>query len=340
MLMMHIRHARIAARLARAAALAGCFGFLGARSARAAEGQALNVLFVGNSFTARHNLSLVVKEMAEAGNPGLRFDVATVIYGGRTLKDHWRLYTQNFVKIASLTPEEEYEAIAALQKTVELDPEDKFAKAALPRHRQWLESLNEARRPWDIVVLQSYKDDLEGMDSAYAEYAPKFAELIHAQGARAILYETTPNTQNDKPLEAEPDSAPAMQKVFMLAKLARQIGADVVPMSLAALNCQKQRPDLTLRFVNDAHLNHTMAYLTACAFYAVLFDKSPEGLPVDTITDIRFLDEANKDKDRDGGPIARTFSAKDRADLQRIAWESVKQFQAIAKDESSSGAAQ
>ena len=82
---------------------------------------------------------------------------------------------------------------------------------------------------------------------------------------------------------------------------------------------QTARPDLPLRFVNDAHLNHTMAYLTACTFYAALFDRSPEGVPVDTITDIRVLDDAHKDKDRDGGPIAHTFSAKDRADLQRIA---------------------
>ena len=64
----------------------------------------LKVLFIGNSFTGRHNLSEVVKQMAEAGNPGLRFEVTTVIYGGRRLVDHWRLGSQNVVKLATLTP--------------------------------------------------------------------------------------------------------------------------------------------------------------------------------------------------------------------------------------------
>ncbi|MGZ0173685.1 MAG: hypothetical protein ACKVHE_29560, partial [Planctomycetales bacterium] len=38
-----------------------------------AETSTLNVLFIGNSYTARHNLAQVVKSMAEAGNSGLTF---------------------------------------------------------------------------------------------------------------------------------------------------------------------------------------------------------------------------------------------------------------------------
>ena len=72
---------------------------------------------------------------------------------------------------------------------------------------------------------------------------------------------------------------------------------------------QEQRPDLTLRFVNDAHLNHAMAYLTACSIYSAIFEKSPEGLSLNEITDIRFFenDPKNKDKDRDGNPITKVF---------------------------------
>ena len=80
----------------------------------AGEAKTLNVLFIGNSFTARHNLSTVVKAMAEAGNPGLTFNRTDVIYGGRTLKDHWRLGTQNIVKQSTLTEAEEKATIAAL----------------------------------------------------------------------------------------------------------------------------------------------------------------------------------------------------------------------------------
>ncbi len=309
--------------------LATCSSLAGEPSSRAAEHETLNVLFIGNSYTARHRLPQVVKAMAEAGNPDLDFEVTTVIYGGRRLVDHWRLGTQNYVKIAALTPSEEQAMIKSLEKMVADDSKDKYAKAALGRHRELLESLDSKRKKWDIVVLQSYRDDLAVNRSLYVEYAPKFAELIKAQGGRTVLYETTPTTQNAKPLTTPPDREPVIEKARNIARLAKRVDATVVPMSIVGLGCQTERPDLTLRFVNDAHLNQTLAYLTACTFYAALFDRSPEGLPIDTVTDIRYLDSDHKDLDRDGGPIARTFSERDRADLQRIAWKGLKQFERI-----------
>lgn len=295
-----------------------------------AEDKTLNVLFIGNSFTGRHHLSQIVKTMAEAGQPGLKFEVTTVIYGGRTLKDHWRLGTQNFVKLASLTRDEEQATIQSLREAAK-DTKDKYAAGALKRHEELLKTLDRPHRKWDIVVLQSYRDDMPD-DPRYVEYAPKFAELIRAQGARVVLYETTPQTQNEKALTAPPDAAPVLAKEKIIAALAKRINATVVPMAMVALHCQTTRPNLTLRFVNDAHLNQTMAYLTACTFYGALFNKSPEGLALDKVTDTRNLDNKQQDKDRDGAPITRVFSAKDRADLQRIAWEGLKKFRALVDE--------
>ena len=292
------------------------------------EKKTLNVLFIGNSYTARHNLSSVVKAMAEAGNPGLTFNRTDVIYGGRTLKDHWRLGTQNIVKQSTLTEAEEKATITALEKAVAADPKDKYSPSALKRHRDLLPELESHRTPWDIVVLQSYRDDIEGDPTPYAQFAPKFAELVKAQGGRVILYETTPTTQNEKPLTAAPDAAPIMAKERAIAALANRIDAAVAPMALVAHRCQTERPDLTLRFINDAHLNQTLSYLTACTLYAAIFDRSPVGLPIDSITDTRHIEDGSNDKtkDRDGQPITRTFSDKDRADLQRIAWEGYSEF--------------
>ena len=290
----------------------------------------LNVLFIGNSFTACHNLAQVVKAMAEAGDPTLRFDVTTVLYGGRRLVDHWRLGTPNFVRIAELTAGEEQATVKALQEMVAQDPKDKYALAALARHRDLSKSLESRRQKWDLVVLQSYRDDLEGDQSLYVQYAPKFAELIKAQGGRVVLYETTPTTQNSKPLTAPPDPAKVIEKARVMAALARRIDATVVPMSVVALQCQTVRPDLALRYVSDSHLNQTMGYLTACTFYAALFNRSPEGLALDTVDDNRPQDGKPAAKDPDGGPLKRTFSARDRADVQRIAWEGLQQFRQIA----------
>lgn len=290
--------------------------------------ETLNVLFIGNSYTARHKLAQVVKKMAEAGNPSLTFKPTTVIYGGRRLVDHWRLGTQNYVKRHTLTQAEQEATIASLVEAVK-DPKDRYAKGALARHRKLLKEFESQRTKWDVVILQSYRDDLEGKESLYAQYAPRFVALAKAQNARVILYETTPKTQNAKPLTSPPDADSVMKKANEIAALAKQLDVTAAPMSLVGLNCQTERPDLTLRFVNDAHLNQTMAYLTACTLHAALFERSPQGLPIDSITDIRYFNNKERTKDRDGKPITTTFSKKDRADLQRIAWISYQQFKKL-----------
>ena len=254
---------------------------------QAAEQKKLNVLFIGNSFTACHNLAQVVKAMAEAGDPALCFDVTTVLYGGRRLVDHWRLGTPNFVRIAELTAGEEQATVKSLQEMIAKDPKDKYARRRWPAIGTLSKSLESSRKKWDLVVLQSYRDDLEGDKSLYAQYAPKYAALIKAQGGRVVLYETTPTTQNSKPLTAPPDPAAVIEKAQVIAALADRIGAIVVPMSMVALRCQTVRPDLPLRYVKDSHLNQTMGYLTACTFYAALFNRSPEGLTIDTVDENR-----------------------------------------------------
>jgi hypothetical protein len=296
----------------------------------AARQKKLNVLFIGNSFTACHNLAQVVKAMAEAGDPNLSFDVTSVIYGGRRLVDHWRLGTPNFVKISTLTAAEEQATVKSLEEMIAKDPNDKYAVSALARHRQLSKTLAAPRKHWDLVVLQSYRDDLKGDQSLYVEYAPKYAELIKAQGGRVVLYETTPTTQNSKPLTAPPDPALVLEKAKVIAALAKRIDAIVVPMSMVALRCQTVRPDLTLRYVTDGHLNQTMGYLTACTFYAALFNRSPEGLPIDTVDDYQPPKDGKPAQDPDGKPFKRVFSAKERAELQRIAWEGLQQFRQIA----------
>lgn len=318
---------RLIRRISLGLALAATLGFAGAPGAVAASQKTLRVLFIGNSFTNRHSLAQVVKAMAEAGDPNLHFEVASVIYAGRNLRDHWRLGTQNYVAISTLTPAAEQATITGLEETLAKDPKDNFARSALGRHREWLKTLAAPRKAWDVVVLQSYKDDLQGERSPYMEYATKFAALIKGQGARVVLYETTPDTQNGRPLTAPPSAAPVIAKARSISALAKRIDAIVVPMSTIALQVQTARPDLTLRFVDDAHPNQTMAYLTACTFYGALFNRSPEGLSVDSVTETRYLDHAHKDQDRDGGPLRRIFSARERADLQRLAWEGLKEFQ-------------
>jgi hypothetical protein len=288
------------------------------------------VLFLGNSFTGRHNLSALVKSMIEAGNPKVKFEVTPVIYGGRIMADHWRLHSQNFINFSKLTVEQEKETLAAIDKMIAADPKDKYAPAAKKRHEDLLKQLGGPRHKWDIVVLQSYNDDGDGDASKYVEYVPRLAELVAAQGGKTVLYQTTRDTQNEKPLTSPPDPTLVLKNAETLARLAKKTGAVAVPMGMVALKCQSVRPDFTLRYVNDGHPNKTMAYLTACTFYAALCDRSPQGLSVNIVTDTKAKDAKNPKLDPDGQPISQTFSPKDTGDLQRIAWEGLNDYRKLA----------
>ncbi|MFO1449805.1 MAG: hypothetical protein U1F61_16730 [Opitutaceae bacterium] len=290
----------------------------------------LRVLFLGNSFTNRHTLARIIKDMAEAGDPHLKLNYVSVIYAGRTLADHWKFASQNYIQVATLTAEEQAHTISSLTALAASEPKNGHLKSAVTRHTTLARDLENLRQTWDVVVLQSYKDEADGEQSTYWHYATKFAALAKAAGARVVLYETTPNTQNERPISTPPDPAPVVAKARLMAELARQVGGTVVPMSSVALRCQVTQPQFTLRYLNDAHPNQTMAYLTACTFYGVLFDRSPEGLTVDTVTETR--PGTKPDQDPDGHPLSRTFSAQERLQLQKAAWEGLQWFRATTAE--------
>ncbi len=52
----------------------------------------LNILFLGNSFTFRHDLAHMVKELLEEGNPNRSVHVDSLVYGGRDMYHHSELY--------------------------------------------------------------------------------------------------------------------------------------------------------------------------------------------------------------------------------------------------------
>ena len=69
---------------------------------------------------------------------------------------------------------------------------------------------------------------------------------------------------------------------------------------------------LNLHHIDGRHANPNGAYLTACVFYSVFFNTSPEGLPATLLI---------------GGKI-RLNLAEDRAGfLQKIAYKTVKNLE-------------
>ena len=152
---------------------------------------------------------------------------------------------------------------------------------------------------WDWVVLQDRSGGpLEDLD-CFQIHARRLNEEIKQQGAKTLFYMTWANK-----------SHPRTQKILADAygQIAAELGAGLAPVGLAWEKSQALDSELNLYHIDDRHANPSGAYLTACVFYAVLFNVSPEGLPA--TLQIK-------------GKI-RLDLAKDRAGfLQRIAHETV-----------------
>ena len=74
----------------------------------------LNILFLGNSFTARHDIAGLVEQILEEGDPTADVQVQRVIYGGQNMFKHSTYYfSQSFIEQSTLTEETITQRIAA-----------------------------------------------------------------------------------------------------------------------------------------------------------------------------------------------------------------------------------
>ena len=300
----------------------------------------MRALFFGNSYTRRNDLPELVKTFVEAGDPGLSFDYDAVIYGGRTLEHHWAFQSQNILKLPNLTEAvleaacEDMEAASQHAETLP-EPDNKDAgryRSAIAKQQEWRKMTGENAPSWDYVVLQSWRDTEGGLFSGYAVHTTKFAELARERGMKIVLYNTGPTYQNAEPLNAAPDKEIAVEESRFVPALGSVLDALVIPVPLAIVNCQAERPDLPMRYVNDGHPNQICGYLTACLFYAALFGRSPEGLFVDRVVDNKIVDEENPDVGPDGDPREFVFSDELRMFLQRTAWATIQEFYSLHRE--------
>jgi hypothetical protein len=322
------------------------FGALNAlNAAPTSEGQKdLNILFLGNSFTDRHHLDQLVKQLFEVGHPELNVHAERVIYGGQNMYKHKSFYfSQSFIEQSILTDEviqariDQMEALleqetapegwVEFHKVIRPNRPEEFSiihrhiRYAIKRHKNLLK--NNPKTEWDYVVLQSWVDVHPSLDEGYAKYAIELAEIAKAQGAEVILYVTAPKNQNATPV-SEPQGLAQSDLELKLAKaLEKEIGAfAVVPMALAINKIQEGGTELTFRYENDFHPNQTTAFLAANMFYAAFFGESPEGLDWDTVTETKL----KEGKDPDGGHPTVVFDPATKTYLQKMAYESIMAY--------------
>ena len=116
-----------------------------------------------------------------------------------------------------------------------------------------------------------------------------FAAAIEARNARTLLYLTW--SRANVP-EAQHDLTHAVEAI------AREIGADVVPVGIAWHAVRNEHPDIALYDADGSHPTPTGSYLAACVFYAMVTGRDPAwsrftaGL---TRAEARFLQEVAVD---------------------------------------------
>jgi hypothetical protein len=125
---------------------------------------------------------------------------------------------------------------------------------------------------WDIVVLQGYSNGPIGETTAenFRVAAREAAASIRADGAEPVFFMTW--AYSDMPqMTAQLDVA--------YSAIGEELGAKVVPVGLAFSRVTMERPAIGLRIEDKKHPTLAGTYLAACVFYAVLTQRSPEGLP-------------------------------------------------------------
>lgn len=324
--------------------------FLAVALAAPLPAEELNILFLGNSFTARHDIAGLVEQILEEGDPTIDVQVHRVIYGGQNMFKHSTYYfSQSFIEQSTLTQETINQRIMAMREFLESDippnPEEwnqhwssigktdvPFAgihghiTKAIKNHEVLLQ--NNPKTEWDYVVLQSWRDVSEQPHQGYERYATNLAKIVKAQGAEAILYMTSPETQNQDPVTEPYNVASAERDTAVGLRMAKALQPKaVIPVPLAIKNIQTGNgdnpgTDLVFRYHNDGHPNQTCAFLVTNLFYAAMNGKSPEGLEFNTVMETK----VNDGKDPDGGKPTVVFDNEEKLYLQRMAWEAVREF--------------
>jgi hypothetical protein len=202
--------------------------------------------------------------------------------------------------------------------------------AALGVHYELGSALDDIRQGnWDMVVLE---DDLAAdwptKEAQFAEYGRKLDQAIKQAGAETGFTMVHPY-QNGNETTAEEIAA-------AYSKIGQDLGAKVAPVALALRRSFRERPDLHLYAADGKHASWAGIYLTGCVLYATIFGRSPAGLTY------RMQGEPTGDwqmTEFDRNALARSLafnirgfgweiSERDAADLQRIAWETVRKYQA------------
>ena len=170
------------------------------------------------------------------------------------------------------------------------------------------EAINEG--DYDVVVLQ---EDIPLTDvETFHEYARKFDAEIKEAGAQTVLLMAWPHKGGYETGVSEQINQAHLD-------IATELGASVAPVSVAWQRAMEERPDLALYNTDDVHPSLYGTYLAVNVVYATVFGESPVGLAY--VPPDKYFTVST-------GEVIKGMSEEAAASLQRIAWQTVQEYQA------------
>jgi len=166
----------------------------------------------------------------------------------------------------------------------------------------WLD--RETRRtiyghPWDLVILQEQSQRPVLDPGLMRQYARLLDSAIRISGADTGLFMTWAR-------EYDPGMIEDLAKAY--DRIGGELDALVAPVGRAWQMSLTERPELALHTTDGSHPNAHGAYLTACTFYAAIWQRSPVGFAYVNSPQI---------------------SEDEKLFLQHVAWDTVQQYQEV-----------
>ena len=134
---------------------------------------------------------------------------------------------------------------------------------------------------WDYVVLQeqSVIPSIPTLRSwLMYPVARRQAAQIEKAGAQTVLFMTWGHHDNSSPSGQADYLGMQAQIETGYLTIADELGLPVAPVGIAWQEALSRDPQFDPWRADGSHPNHQGTYLAACVFYAVIFQKSPEGL--------------------------------------------------------------
>jgi hypothetical protein len=152
----------------------------------------------------------------------------------------------------------------------------------LVKHVQSKDTLDKLNsQPWDFIVLQEQSEIPAFEFTRTNDMYPAARELVsrvREANATPVFYLTFGH-RDGMPDQQLPDYA-AMQAELDAGygRIAQELGVLIAPAGDAWYAALQADPQLDLWQNDGSHPNPQGTYLTACVFYATIFNESPEGL--------------------------------------------------------------